>query len=172
MKKGLIQIYTGNGKGKTTAAIGLAIRAVGANFKVLFCQFLKNKEYSEIASLKKFELITLKQFGNADFIIGKPSDSDILEAQKGLQFLQEIIKSNRFDMIVLDEINVVINLKLIGLDDFIDTIINQKPATTELILTGRNAHSKLIEIADLVTEMKEVKHYFNKGINARLGIEM
>jgi len=172
MKKGLIQVYTGNGKGKTTAAIGLAIRAAGANYKVLFCQFLKSKEYSEIKCLKKNDSIIIKQFGNPNFIYSEPSESDILEAKNGITYASKAIQSNEFDLVILDEINVVIYLKLIELRELFELIITPKPNSVELILTGRNASREIIEIADLVTEMKEVKHYFNNGIPARLGIEM
>ncbi len=166
----MIQVYTGNGKGKTTAALGLALRAVGARKKVYICQFIKSKEYSELLSLKKIRNITIEQFGRGCFIKGAPQDIDIEIAQRGLEKVERVIRSRKFDLIILDEINNCLDLKLIEIDDLLE-IIADTPKCVELVLTGRNAPKKLIEAADLVSEVCEIKHYYNKGIKARKGIE-
>jgi len=168
--KGYIHLYTGNGKGKTTAAIGLSIRAVGAGMKVYFAQFVKGQPYSELISLKRFPEIKICQFGLDCFIINNPTDKDIIAAQNGLKKVSEAIKSNYYDMIILDEICIAIHYDLISIDDVVK-VINLRNENTEIILTGRYAPEQLIDIADLVTEMKEIKHYYNRGIVARRGIE-
>jgi cob(I)alamin adenosyltransferase len=172
MQRGYIQVYTGNGKGKTTAAIGLAIRAAGAGLRVFFCQFLKAQNYSEIISLRRFEdLITVKQFGNENFIVKIPTDSDIAQAIEGFEEALHAIMSGMYDLVILDEINYAINLNLIKLQSVVQLIKN-KPVPVEIILTGRNAAKEIIEIADLVSEIKEIKHYYKNGVLARKGIEM
>jgi cob(I)alamin adenosyltransferase len=171
MENGYVQIYTGNGKGKTTAAIGLAVRAAGAGLRVCFCQFLKSGNYSEISALAQFKQITIRQFGKENFITGIPSESDISEAINGFEEALNMIMSGTFDLVILDEINYAIHLNLIKLQPVIQLIKN-KPQQVEIVLTGRNASKELIEIADIVTEMKEIKHYYSKGAIARKGIEM
>jgi cob(I)alamin adenosyltransferase len=166
----LIQVYTGNGKGKTTAALGLAVRAAGAGLKVYIAQFIKGKRYSELAALSKIKNIKLKQFGKGCFIGRKPSAEDIRQAQKCIETVREIVEKNIYDVIILDEVNVALNLKLIGLKDLL-CLIEKTPPKTELVLTGRNAHPKIIQIADLVSRIDEVRHYFKKGVKARKGIE-
>ena len=167
----MVHVYTGNGKGKTTAAIGLAIRAIGVGFKVLMVQFIKNGEYSEIKALNKFsDFITIKQFGLGHFIKGVPSAEDFNAAQIGIKETESIIRSGKYNMVILDEANVAVKLGLFSVDDLLYIIYN-KPDNVELIITGRDAEQKLIEKADLVTEMKEIKHYFRKGVVARVGIE-
>ncbi|MBN2613829.1 MAG: cob(I)yrinic acid a,c-diamide adenosyltransferase [Bacteroidales bacterium] len=169
--KGYIQIYTGNGKGKTTAAIGLSVRAAGAGKKVFFAQFVKGQIYSEIKIIQQYiPNITVKQYGLDCFIYNKPKQEDIDAARKGFQEVTEIILSGSYDMIVLDEANIAIYYNLICVEELID-LLKRKPEQTEIIVTGRYAPVKLIEFSDLVTEMNEVKHYFNKGIEAREGIE-
>jgi cob(I)alamin adenosyltransferase len=171
MKKGYIQVYTGNGKGKTTAAIGLAIRAAGAGLKVYFVQFLKGRKNSEHISLEKFKKnITIRQFGKKFFLKGKPASDDFRLAKKGILDAQKAISSKEYDLIVLDEVFFAINLKLIRLADVV-TLLITKPCSVEIVLTGRNCPVKIIEIADLATEMKEIKHYYNSGVKGRLGIE-
>ncbi len=170
-KKGYTQVYTGNGKGKTTAAIGLSIRAAGAGLKVFIAQFIKMGDYSEIKALKRFsDLITVEQFGLGRFTNGKPTPEDIKAAQQGLERVKSVLASNEYNIIVLEEANVAVNLGLIAVQDLLGLII-QKPYDTELVITGRGASPMIIEKADLVTEMKPVKHYFQKGVPARLGIE-
>ncbi len=169
--KGYVHIYTGDGKGKTTAALGLALRAAGAGLKVFFAQFLKNGTYSEHRALERFsDLIQVRQYGRGCFVSGKPKDEDIEYAKKGLEEVKQIIGSGKYDLVVLDEINIAVYFGLIDVDEVLE-LIRQKPANVELVLTGRRADSRLIEVADLVTEMKEVKHYYKKGVLARVGIE-
>lgn len=172
MDHGFVQVYTGDGKGKTTAAIGLVVRAVGAGLKVYFCQFLKGRNCSEIASLNKFkDMIEIRQFGSESFIKGVPSDSDVSAAINGFEEALNAVMSGIYDLIILDEINYAIHLNLIKLQSVVQLIKN-KPAKVEIVLTGRNAAKEIIEIADLVSEIKEIKHYFKKGVLARRGIEM
>jgi cob(I)alamin adenosyltransferase len=174
MEKGLIQVYTGNGKGKTTAALGLALRAVGHGFKVFVIQFMKgNINYGELESAKKlFPYLTIKQMGRETFISKtNPDPIDIKMAQEGFALAEQAIKNGEFDIVILDEINVALDYGLIALSDLLQ-LIDSKPASVELILTGRNAKPEIMEKADLVTEMVERKHYYDKGIPARKGIEI
>jgi cob(I)alamin adenosyltransferase len=169
--QGKIHVYTGDGKGKTTAALGLSIRAAGAGLRVFIAQFIKADEYSEIKALKRFsDFITVEQFGMGGFIGGNPSSGDIEAAQKGVARVKEIISSETYDVVVLDEANIAVNYKLISEQDLLD-IINAKSRNTELVITGRNATSKIMDKADLVTQMKALKHYFQNGVEARVGIE-
>jgi cob(I)alamin adenosyltransferase len=169
--KGYIQVYTGNGKGKTTAALGLAIRAAGAGLKVFIAQFIKMGEYSEIKALKRFnDLITVEQFGTGRFIKDKPSASDIEAARKGLEKIKAVLRSDQHNVVIMEEANVAVKLGLMSVEDILEIMV-EKPKDVELVITGRGADSRIIEKADLVTEMKEVKHYFQKGVKARIGIE-
>jgi len=169
--KGYIQVYTGSGKGKTTAALGLSIRAAGAGLKVFIAQFIKMGEYSEIKALKRFkDLITVEQFGSGRFIKGKPSASDIEAARKGVEKIKAAFTSGQHNVIIMEEANVAAALGLLSVEDILK-IMDEKPKDVELVITGRGADSRIIEKADLVTEMKEVKHYFQKGVKARIGIE-
>lgn len=169
--KGYIHIYTGNGKGKTTAALGLAIRAAGAGLQVLFAQFIKGRLYSELNALSRFsDQITVEQFGLPQFIHGKPSVPDIEAARCGLERVKSSMLSGRFDMIIIDEGNVAVTCGLISKQDILD-LIAMKPENLELIITGRGALPEIIDKADLVTEMKDIKHYYDKGVDARIGIE-
>ncbi len=170
-KRGYTQVYTGNGKGKTTAAIGLAIRAAGAGLKVFIAQFIKMGDYSEIKALKRFsDLITVEQFGLGRFTNGKPAPEDIAAARKGLERVKSVMLSNYYNIIILEEANVAANLGLFPVQELLKIIIN-KPYDKELIITGRSASPRIIENADLVTEMKDIKHYYQKGVRARVGIE-
>ncbi|MBP7496274.1 MAG: cob(I)yrinic acid a,c-diamide adenosyltransferase [Bacteroidales bacterium] len=164
--QGYIQIYTGNGKGKTTAALGQAIRAVGAGKKVFFAQFVKGQPYSELEALKRFPEINIKQYGLGCFIEKEPSENDINAAEKGLKEVAETVLNNQYDLVIMDEIFIALYYKLINLAD-LKKIIDQKPKQMEIIMTGRYAPPTMLEIANLVTEMKEIKHYFNNGIMAR-----
>ena len=169
--KGYIQVYTGNGKGKTTAALGLAIRAAGAGLKVFIAQFIKMGEYSEIKALKRFnDLITVEQFGTGRFIKGKPSTSDIEAARKGVEKIKAAFSSGQHHVVIMEEANVAAKLGLLSVEDILDVMV-RKPKDVELVITGRGADFRIIEKADLVTEMKEIKHYFHKGVKARIGIE-
>jgi cob(I)alamin adenosyltransferase len=169
--KGYVQVYTGNGKGKTTAALGLSIRAAGAGLNVFIAQFIKMGEYSEIKALKKFAgQITVEQFGFGRFIKDNPSVEDIEAARKGLEKVKTILSSGEHQVIILEEANVAVKIGLFSVQDLLD-IIASKPENVELVITGRGADSRIIEKADLVTEMKEIKHYFQKGVVGRVGIE-
>lgn len=169
--RGFIQVYTGNGKGKTTAALGLAIRAAGAGMHVYIGQFLKMGDYSEINSLKRFDdLIEVEQFGLGHFTNGKPTVEDIAAARRGVERVTEVLESRRHQVVILEEANVAVRLGLIGVQELIGLIL-KKPYETELVITGRGAHSLVLDSADLVTEMRDVKHYFQKGVKARRGIE-
>ncbi|MFC1606797.1 cob(I)yrinic acid a,c-diamide adenosyltransferase [Candidatus Latescibacterota bacterium] len=169
--KGYIQVYTGSGKGKTTAALGLAIRAAGAGMKVFIGQFAKGKDYSELAALKRFEdLITVRQYGRKTFITGVADDDDIRHAEEGLREVRDVVESGDYPMVILDEANIAVFFKLFSVESLLD-ILDSKPDHVEIVLTGRNAHPKIIERADLVTEMTEVKHYYTDGVGARRGIE-
>jgi cob(I)alamin adenosyltransferase len=169
--KGYIHIYTGNGKGKTTAALGMALRAAGAGKKVFIAQFVKGQRYSETEAVEKcLPEITLKQYGRECFIIKKPAPEDRQAARKGLEEVTRILKSGAYDLIVLDEATIALYYDLFSLNE-LKHAIQQKREETELIITGRYAPQELIEIAGLVTEMKEIKHYYNEGVKARKGIE-
>ena len=170
LKKGLVHIYTGNGKGKTTAAFGLALRASGAGCKVYICQFVKGKVYNEIKALRKIKNIKVEQFGTGCFIRKKPSQKDAEWARKGLLNAEKNIQSGKYDVVMLDEINIALYFGLITAKEVL-AVIDRKPGRVELVLTGRYAPQALIKRADLVTEMREVKHPYQKGIKARPGIE-
>lgn len=166
----MIQVYTGNGKGKTTAALGLALRAAGAGLRVYIAQFIKGRCYSELKALEKIKKIKIEQFGRSCFIKRKPRPQDIKLAQRGLEKIKEILAQKFYQVIILDEINVALKLRLLKLKDVIE-LLKKCPRNLELVLTGRYAHPQILNSADLVSEIKEVKHYFKKGIKARKGIE-
>ena len=166
----MIQVYTGDGKGKTTAALGLALRALGADLKVYIGQFIKGSSYSEFKILKKIPNIRIEQYGRSCFIQHKPRQRDIGLACKGLTRARQIIAKRNYDLIILDEINAALHLKLLKLDEVVN-LIKSTPEDTELVLTGRWAHPKIIKLADLVSEIKDIKHYYKRGIKARQGIE-
>jgi cob(I)alamin adenosyltransferase len=169
--KGYVQIYTGDGKGKTTAALGLAIRAAGADLNVYIAQFIKHGEYSEIKGLSRFaDRITLEQFGCGRFIKGRPSDEDIKIAGRGIEKVKSILAAGKHQVVILDEANVAVSLGLISEQALLEMIAS-RPQEIEMIITGRGATAGLIESADLVTEMREIKHYFQNGVQARIGIE-
>ncbi len=170
-EKGYVQVYTGDGKGKTTAAIGLAIRAAGAGLKVYIAQFVKMGEYSELKALKRFtDKITLEQYGFGCFIKRRPSKKDLQIARKGLKMVKNVIVSGKFDVVILEEVNIAVKYGIISVHELSDIIIT-KPEDLELVITGRYASPRIVELADLVTEMKAVKHYYQKGVKARVGIE-
>ncbi|MBS3790096.1 MAG: cob(I)yrinic acid a,c-diamide adenosyltransferase [Candidatus Thermoplasmatota archaeon] len=172
LDKGLVQVYTGDGKGKTTAAIGLAIRAVGRDFKVYIGQFMKTLDFGEHKALARFEdKITIEQFGSGEFHVEEtPSEEEIERAEKGVEKIRESILSGDYDIVIADEICVAYHFGLLGLEHLMD-LIDIKPDDVELLFTGRKAPEELIEGADLVTEMKEIKHPYKRGIKARRGIE-
>lgn len=172
-RKGYIQVYTGDGKGKTTAALGLALRAAGHGLKVYIGQFLKGQVYGELISIKKLSpLITIKQFGRKGFIhvTRNPDEEDIKRAEMGLKKCLEAMLSKKYSIIILDEINVAVDFNLLS-EKEVHKFLDQKPPEVEIILTGRYAPASFIKRADLVTEMKGKKHYYSKGVRARNGIE-
>lgn len=171
MRRGYIQVYTGTGKGKTTAALGLALRAAGAGLKVFIVQFIKKKKCSEHIMLERFkDLIVIRQYGKGFILKRTANRSDREAALAGLEEVRKAIRSKEYDLVVLDEANVAVKCGLICTDDLLE-LISSKPANVEMVITGRYADEKVIKAADLVTEMNEVKHYRNKGVRARAGIE-
>lgn len=175
--KSVVHIYTGDGKGKTTAVMGLALRACGAKKNVVVLQFMKKGDSSEIKAIKKYKLpIDIFCF-SAGFcgILGdkKPKSEHQKEAEKGLKKAELILKSGKYDLVILDEINVAIDLGLLDVDNVIDILRStvDSPRSTDIILTGRNAHPKLKKMADLISNIKKEKHYFDKNIPAKKGIE-
>jgi cob(I)alamin adenosyltransferase len=168
--RGCLQVYTGNGKGKTTAAIGLTVRALGAGMKVFFGQFVKSGEYSEITILASLKNLVLRQYGTEGFIMGHPGASDIEAASRGVRDAMDALAGGNFGLVVLDEVNVAYSLGMISLPEIL-AIVSARGNRTELVMTGRGAPPELLEAADLVTEMREVKHYFRTGLKARKGIE-
>ena len=171
-ERGLIQVYTGYGKGKTTAALGQAMRAAGQGLKVYVVQFMKGwPYYGELDTVAHHPNITLKQFGRPDYVDKEhPEPIDIRMAQEAMEHSLEIVRSGGYDMVILDEINVALEWNLIELDDVI-SLLETKPHGVELILTGRYADPEVIARADLATEMREIKHPYQKGIVSRKGIE-
>jgi cob(I)alamin adenosyltransferase len=169
--KGYVQVYTGDGKGKTTAALGLSLRAAGAGLRVLIAQFIKRGEYSEIKSLKRYsDLITVAQFGRGRIIVGQAPPECTKLAREGLACVRACIASGEYEVVILEEANVAVTKEILSVQDLLD-LIAAKPDNVELVITGRNAAPRIIEKADLVTEMKPIKHYFRRGIKARVGIE-
>lgn len=170
---GKVQVYTGSGKGKTTAAFGLAFRAMGRGLKVRVVQFMKGwPQYGEFQMAKKLDLIEVYQFGTPDLIMpGKQSQIDYDEAKKGLEMARKLIVDPDTDILILDEINVACWFELIKVDDIIE-LIETRPEKVELIITGRKAHKSVLELADLVTTMEDTKHYYDtQKLDARVGIE-
>jgi len=169
--KGYVQVYTGDGKGKTTAAMGLALRAVGAGLKVFIGQFVKGMKYSETIALEKLsDEITVKQYGKDCFIYNEPDADDIKRAREGLDEMKNILAAGDYELVIMDEANIATYYKLFSVEELLEAIDN-KHESVEVVVTGRKAEEKLLERADLITEMKEVKHYYQKGVEARKGIE-
>jgi len=167
MEKGYIHIYTGNGKGKTTAAFGLAVRAALSGKKVFIGQFVKNMEYNETKIKDYLSNIEIKQLGRGCFIYEDPEEID---KETGLEECSTLLASGEYGLIILDEINIALYFKLLEVSDVVSALKN-KAENTEVVLTGRYAPKELIEIADLVTEMVEIKHYYSRGVLSRDGID-
>lgn len=167
-EKGFVHVYTGNGKGKTTAALGLAMRAAGAGKKVFIGQFVKGMHYSELDL--KIENIEIKQYGADCFIYKDPTENDIKIARDGLAEMADILKSGKYDVVIMDEACIALYYRLFSFEELWKAV-SQRAEHVEVVITGRYAPDILIEKADLVTEMKEIKHYYTKGIQARTGIE-
>lgn len=173
LKKGFIQVYTGNGKGKTTAALGQALRASGSGLKTLIIQFMKDFPYGELGALSSpGSLITIEQYGNDTFVLEKrpPEDKDKEEIQRALKRSREALLGGQYDLVILDEICVCFYFGLVKMEDVMP-LLKMKPDHVELILTGRYCPEEILDAADLVTEMREVKHYYQKGVTSRKGIE-
>ena len=170
---GKVQIYTGNGKGKTTAALGLMLRAAGAGMEIYFGQFMKTGDTSEAQALRRFlaHAVTMEQFGSGEELSGPDRQRDAACARAGYEKARAALVSGWYDLVVLDEILVAQHLGLLALEDLL-RLMDERPARTELVFTGRWAAGEVCRRADLVTEMGEVKHYFSAGVPARTGIEM
>ena len=172
-RKGLVQVFTGNGKGKTTASLGTVLRAAGHGFKILVIFFIKgNSKDGEFKTLPNLPGVEVAKFGLRKWIRDPKNvtPEEIAEAKAALEAAYKAVTSGKYDIVVMDEINIAVYFKLISAEDVLKLIKDKSP-NTELILTGRNADSRIIEAADLVTEMKAVKHPYDKGIQAREGIE-
>jgi cob(I)alamin adenosyltransferase len=173
LEKGLVQVYTGNGKGKTTASLGLVFRALGHGLRIYVMQFMKGQTvYGELESAKQFAgQLTIEQIGRPQFVKqGEQTDTDRDMARDAFARARLLVASGDYDLIVLDELNCAVDFDLVALDAVKEMIVD-KPAHTELVITGRNVHPEVVEMADLVTEMREIKHYYNAGQPARVGIE-
>jgi cob(I)alamin adenosyltransferase len=170
LKKAYVQIYTGDGKGKSTAAFGAAARMAGRGGRVFIGRFMKGLTSGEFLASESIPGIVYEDFGSDEFIVGTPSAGDISGAERGLRRISEALESGEYDMVVMDEVNDALLFDLVSLDAVLD-VVGKRPERTELILTGRGASKKLMEAADLVTEMRAVKHYFDQGVMARPGIE-
>jgi cob(I)alamin adenosyltransferase len=171
-RKGLVQVYTGNGKGKTTAAFGQALRAIGQGYRVCVIQFMKGRKYGEFLAAERYlPNLTIHLSGLDSFVMrDNPAPLDIELARQGLDLARQAMSSGDYDMVILDELNVAADFKLIPLADVID-LIKGKPATLDLILTGRYAPPEIIELADTVSEICEIRHHYNAGVKERAGIE-
>lgn len=171
LNKGYVQIYTGDGKGKSTAAFGLALRAAGHGLRSYIGQFMKGQHYGEHNAFKSLPLVTVELFGKNTFIhVKTKTEEDATMAKEGLEKARRAMLSGDYDIVILDEVNVAIHFGLLSVDQVLD-FIDGKPDRVELILTGRRAPAELIARADLVTEMKEIKHYYQSGVSSRNGIE-
>ena len=171
--KGYVQVYTGNGKGKTTAALGLAFRAMGCGLKTYIGQFMKGQKCSELdAAMIVSDYVTIEQYGKTGFTRDKehPDAQEMRNAKAGLVKARKAMLSGKYDIIVLDEINTAHFFHLLNVGEMLE-LVKKKPDGVELVFTGRYAPQEIIEAADLVTEMVEVKHYYNKGTLSRKGIE-
>ena len=170
MDKGYVHVYTGNGKGKSTAAFGLAIRAAMSGKSVYIGQFVKDMKYSETRITNYVDKIRIEQLGEGCFIFNAPEDSDRLAAKNALNHCADILKSGQYDVVILDEIHIALHYQLIEIEAVLQAI-DQRAEHVEVVLTGRYAPDALIEKADLVTEMVEIKHYYKKGVISREGID-
>jgi len=171
MEKGYVQVYTGNGKGKTTAMLGLALRAAGAGLQVYIGQFIKNMEYSETKAIREFlPNIKIEQYGPGFIYKREITKEDREITAKGMEKALKALHSGEYDIIMLDEIHMAVSFGLLSVESVLE-MIRQKPPQVELILTGRNAAAEIIAAADLVSEIAEIKHYYTQGVPAREGIE-
>jgi cob(I)alamin adenosyltransferase len=171
-RKGLVEVFTGSGKGKTSAALGVVLRALGHDLKVCVILFMKgNYPYGEKKTLTRFPNVTLSIFGGLNFVDPRNVKAeDKAEAKKALEAGREAVMSGKYDLVVLDEINVAVAWKLVDIEEVV-RLIHDKPESVELILTGRYADPRIVKIADLVTEMVAIKHPYDEGVQARAGFE-
>jgi len=171
-RKGLVMVLTGDGKGKTTGALGQALRTMGHGMNVFMIQFMKGKKYGEVLAAEKYlPALTIVRSGLDSFVMrGNPAPVDVELAERGLVLAREALHSGKYQMIILDEVNVALDFGLIPLSGVLD-LIREKPPERDLILTGRYAPREIIELADMVSEIKEIKHHYAKGIKEREGIE-
>lgn len=169
-KKGYIHLYTGNGKGKTTAAFGLALRALCAGKRVYIGQFVKSMRYNETSIVDHFDNVTVEQLGIGCFLESKPNERDREVAEEGLERCRKVIESGDFDLVVLDELTIAIYMKLLTTESVLQLLELTQPHP-EIVITGRYAPQELIERADLVTDMREIKHYYQQGVLSRDGID-
>lgn len=174
-RKGLIIVHTGPGKGKTTAALGLGFRAVGQGLKVLMVQFIKGSwHYGELEAARALgqERFTIAPMGRGFVKVGaeKPDPEDVRLVEEAWRFASDKVRRGEYDLVILDEINYAMSYKMLDVERVVETL-KQKPEMVHVVLTGRNAHPLIIELADLVTEMREIKHPYQKGIQAQRGIE-
>jgi cob(I)alamin adenosyltransferase len=171
VERGLIQVYTGDGKGKTTAALGLALRACGHGLKVFLAQFAKGRSTGEVQALARFsDLVTVRRYGRQDFLVGEPGPEDVRLAREGWREVCETAARAEHDLLILDEIGIALHYRLVSPAEVLE-LMAAKPPSLELVLTGRKIPPELLEKADLVTEMREGKHYHARGVGARKGIE-
>ncbi len=173
LERGCVQLFTGHGKGKTTAALGLAMRAAGSGLRTHFIQFMKGQHYGELDAAKMLGgLVTIEQHGSAEFCVteGEDAKEHYLHARSAVARSREALTYSSIDILVLDEIVTALLFKLVTLDEILE-IVKAKPAGMELVLTGRGAPQELVDACDLVTEMREVKHYYTAGVDGRKGIE-
>lgn len=170
MEKGFIQLYTGNGKGKTSAAFGMALRAAMAGKKVYIAQFVKSMKYSETRIEILLENITIEQFGRGCYLNRDVDDADRQAARDGLRQCQQALRSGDWDLVILDEVTIALHFELFSTVELL-RVLDEKATHTEVILTGRYAPQELINRADLVTEMVEIKHYYSQGVLSRPGFD-
>lgn len=171
-RRGLVIVITGNGKGKTTAALGQALRAIGHGYRICMIQFMKGRKYGELVAAEKYlPLLTVHRCGLDSFVMrDHPAPVDVDMARKGLELAKDVIASGEYDMVILDEINVAMDFKLVPIAEVV-SLVGNRPAGLDLILTGRYAPPEIVEIADTVSEVREIKHHYNAGIKDREGIE-
>lgn len=169
-ERGYIHLYTGNGKGKTTAAFGLAVRALCAGKSVFIGQFVKSMKYNETAIERLFEHLEIRQFGQGCFIGREPAEEDIQAAREGFEQCRQCLAEGQYDVIILDELTIALYYSMLPAEEVREALLHRDPAT-EVVITGRYAPAELVEIADLVTEMREIKHYYTRGVLSRKGID-
>ncbi len=172
LSQGLIQVYTGDGKGKTTCALGLALRAAGQGFRVYIIQFMKGRQTGEAcAAARLAPEVTLRYFGRPGLVnLRAPAPEDLALVREGWDLARQVLAAGEHDLVILDEINLALTHGLIPLEEALE-VLRRRPAGVEVVLTGRRAPAEVVEMADLVTEMRPVKHYYQAGVKARRGIE-